>query len=209
MMRQHRRLIVAAILLLLALVLALVARDVRRWDESMAAGDQRFRLAPGPDGLWRPAGWTPTRDLGATLLGLEDDLRLREAAQLYRRSRPRSETLRTPKMVAYATSAQVALGEVQQSGAPSRVRSMAANELGVLALVEMQTDPTQARDHARRATAKFTEAIRLDPANTAARHNLELVLTLREQGRGALAFEDGDDRGVGAGAGSTQGGSGF
>ena len=208
MTRGTRRLIVAGALLLLALVLALVARDVRRWDESVAAGDERFRLSPGPDNLWKPEGWTPTGDLAVTLLGLRDDLRLREAAQLYRRSRPRSE-LRTPKMVAYATSAQVALGQVQQSDAPPRVRSMAANELGVLALVEMQTDPTQARDHARRATTRFAEAIQLDSENGAARHNLELVLTLRQQGRGALAFEDGDDLGVGTGAGTAQSGSGF
>ena len=151
MTRGTRRLIVAGALLLLALVLALVARDVRRWDESVAAGDERFRLSPGPDDLWKPEG--PDSRPGARRhpAGLRDDLRLREAAQLYRRSRPRSE-LRTPRMVAYATSAQVALGQVQQSDAPPRVRSMAANELGVLALVEMQTDPTQARDHARRAT---------------------------------------------------------
>lgn len=209
MMRGHRRLIVAGALLLLAFLLALVARDVRRWDESIAAGDERFRLSPGPDDLWRPGGWTPTGELAVTLLGLRDDLRVREAAQLYRRSRPRSESLRTPKMVAYATSAQVALGQVQQSDAPLRTRSMAANELGVLALVEMQTDPAQARDHARRAIAKFTEAVQLDPENTAARHNLELVLTLRRQGRGALAFEEGDDVGVGTGAGTGQSGSGF
>jgi hypothetical protein len=206
----YRRLIVAGVLLLLALLLALVARDVRRWDESVAAGDERFRLSPGPDDLWEPEGWTPSGELAVTVLGLRDDLRLREAAQLYRRSRPRSESLRTPKMVAYATSAQVALGQVQQSDRPPRVRSMAANELGVLALVEMQTDPAQARDHARRATAKFNEAILLDPDNAAARHNLELVLTLRQQGRGAFAFEEGgDDQGVGTGAGTGQAGSGF
>ena len=209
MIGGHRRLIVAGVLLLLALLLALVARDVRRWDESVAAGDERFRLSPGPDDLWRPGGWTPTGDLAVSVLGLRDDLRLREAAQLYRRSRPRSESLRTPKLAAYATSAQVALGQVQQSAAAPRVRSMAANELGVLALVEMQTDPAQARDHARRATVRFTEAIQLDPQNVAARHNLELVLTLRQQGRGALAFEDGDDVGVGTGAGTGQSGSGF
>jgi hypothetical protein len=208
-MRGHRRLIVAAALLLLALLFALVARDVRRWDESVAAGDERFRLSPGPDDLWKPEGWSPSGELAVTLLGLRDDLRLREAAQVYRRSRPRSESLRTPKMVAYATSAQVALGQVQQSDAPPDVRSMAANELGVLALVEMQTDPAQARDHARRATTKFAEAIQLDPENGAARHNLELVLTLRQQGRGALAFEDGDDLGVGTGAGTGTSGSGF
>ena len=65
------------------------------------------------------------------------------------------------------------------------------------------------RDHARRASAKFNEAIRVDPENAAARHNLELLLTLRQQGRGAFAFEEGDDLGVGTGAGTGQSGSGF
>lgn len=209
MMRRHAPLALGVAVLALALLLALIARDVRRWDESVAAGDERFQISPGPDGLWEPSGGTLTGRLAPSVLGIEDDLWLREAAQLFRRSRPRSETLRTPKMLSFATSAQVRFGEIQQSAAPAALRSIAANELGALALAEMITDPTQARDHARRATEKFTEALRIDPGNAAARHNLELIRTLREQGRGALAFEDGEGTGSGTGAGSGQGGSGF
>jgi hypothetical protein len=207
--RRHWPLAAATAAIALAVLLALVARDLRRWEESVVAGDQRFQISPARNGLWEPDGWTPTGDLAVSLLGLDDDLRLREAAQLSRRSRPRSRELRTPKMLAYATSAQVGFGQVQQSGAPARLRSVAANELGVLALAEMVTDPTQARDHARRATEKFVEAIRLDTGNVAAHHNLELILTLRQQGRGALEFEDGEGPGSSTGAGSGQGGSGF
>lgn len=209
MSRRHLPLVLAGAALLLALVLALVARDARLWDESVAAGDERFAVAPGPDGLWEPDGWTLTGGLMLFMLGLDNDLRLREAAQLYRRSRPRSETLRTPRMLSYATTAQVRFAQVQQSDAPEPLRSMAANELGALALSEMLSDPTQARDHARRASQKFIEALRLDPANAAARHNLELIQTLRQQGRGALGFDEGLGSGSPTGAGGSQGSSGF
>jgi hypothetical protein len=209
MTRRHAPLALAAGALLLAVLLALAARDVRHWNESLAVGDERFQISPGPNDLWEPDGGTVTGGLVPAVLGLDDDLRLREAAQLFRRSRPRSETLRTPQMLSLATSAQVLFSELQQSDAPDRVRSMAANELGALAFAEMVTDPTQARDHARRATQKFIEAVRLDPANAAARHNLELIQTMRQQGRGALGFEDGEGPGSSTGAGSSQGGSGF
>jgi hypothetical protein len=207
--RRHAPLAIAGVALLLALILALAARDVRLWNESVAEGDERFQISPGPDGLWEPDPGTFTAGVVPSLLALDDDLRLREAAQLFRRSRPRSETLRTPHMLSFATSAQVRFAQIQQSDAPPRLRSIAANELGALAFAEMVTDPTQARDHARRATQKFIEAVLLDPTNAAARHNLELIQTMRQEGRGALGFDEGDASGPSAGAGSTQGGTGF
>jgi hypothetical protein len=206
--RRHAPLGLACAALVLAVLLALVARDVRLWDESVATGDARFQISPGPSDLWEPPDST-FGGLAPSLLDLNDDLGLREAAQLFRHSRPRAETLRTPKMLSLATSAQVAFAQIQQSDQPPRVRSMAANELGLLSFSELVTDPTQARDHARRATQKFIEALQLDPGNAAARHNLELIQTMRQQGRGALGFEEGQDGGSSAGSGSSQGGSGF
>lgn len=208
MTRRHAPLGLACAALVLAVLLALVARDVRLWDESVASGDARFQISPGPSDLWEPRDST-FGGLAPSLLDLNDDLRLREAAQLFRHSRPRAETLRTPKMLSLATSAQVVFAQIQQSDQPPRVRSIAANELGLLSFSELLTDPTQARDHARRATQKFVEALQLDPGNTAARHNLELIQTMRRQGRGALGFEEGQDGGSSAGSGSSQGGSGF
>jgi len=194
--------------LLLALLLALSAREIRLWDESMTVGDRRFQLSPGPPGLWEPDARRIGGGVAPALIGFGDDLRLREAAQLFRRSRPRAGTARTPQMFSVATSAQVDFAAIQDSDAPARVRSIAANELGALAFAELESDPAQAREHAGRATRKFVEAISLDPENAAARHNLELILTLRQEGRGAFAFEEGGE-GSTAGAGSNQGGSGF
>ena len=198
----------AAGALLLALVLVLAAREVRLWNESLTVGDRLFQLSPGPRGLWEPDGWRIGGGVAPTLIGLDDDLRLREAAQLFRRSRPRTGSARTAQMLAVATSAQVDFAEIQDSDAPAHLRSIAANEQGALAFAELQSDPSQAREHAGRATRKFVEAIRLDPANSIARHNLELILTIREEGRGAFAFDEGGG-GSNAGAGSSRGGSGF
>jgi len=194
--------------LVLALLLALGAREVRLWDESIAAGDRRFALSPGASGLWEPGAWRIGGGLSPEVIGFEDDLRLREAAQLFRRSRPRAGTARTAQMFSVATTAQVDLAAIQDSDAPAGIRSIAANELGALAFAELASDPAQAREHAGRATRKFVEAIRLDPDNTVARYNLELILSLREEGRGAFGFEEGGE-GSTAGAGSAQGGSGF
>ena len=208
-MRGNRLpLLLAGAALVLALLLALGAREVRLWDESIAAGDRRFQLSPGPDGLWEPTARRVGGGLAPRLIGFEDDLRLREAAQLFRRSRPRAGTARTPQMLSVATTAKVDLAAIQDSDAPDRIRSLAANELGALSFAELVSDPSQAREHAARAAQKFVEAIRLDPANTVARHNLELLLLLRQEGRGAFGFEEGDE-GSTTGAGSTQGGSGL
>lgn len=201
-------LVLAGAALVLALLLALGAREVRLWDESIAAGDRRFQLSPGPAGLWEPTAWRLGGGLSPRLIGLGDDLRLREAGQLFRRSRPRGGTSRTPQMLSVATTAKLDLASIQDSDAPDRIRSIAANELGALAFAELVSDPSQAREHATRAAQKFVEAIRLDPGNATARHNLELLLLLRQEGRGAFAFEEGDE-GSTTGAGSTQGGSGL
>ena len=98
MTRGTGRLIVAGALLLLA------ARSCPRREGRAPVGRERRRRRRALPPLARAGrsveagGPGPRRgSLAVTLLGLRDDLRLREAAQLYRRSCPRSE-LRTPRM---------------------------------------------------------------------------------------------------------------
>jgi hypothetical protein len=207
-----RRLVVAAVALALAVVLALLARDVRRWDESVADGDRSFQVTPGPTGLWEPDEQTVPGGLARRALGLDDDLRLRRGAQLLRRSRPRSAEQRTTSDLAEATSAQVAFASVQQDeGSPARLRSIAATELGNLSFADVISNTDQAAERAQRAVRKYVEAIRLDPANHAAMANLELVLTLLRADDPRVDPEGLDSRGGGsaAGAGGSGGGSGF
>jgi hypothetical protein len=197
--------------LALAVLLALLARDVQGWERSVAYGDERFQVSPGPEDLWEPDGVRPFAGLARPALGLDDALELRRAARLERLSRPRAGSLRSTAQLAQATSAQVGFAEVQAGGARDEVRSLAANELGVLTLADLLADSSQAAELSPRAIRSFTEAAELDPGNEAALANLELVLTLL-QGDDPRVEPEGDPvRGGGssAGAGASTGKRGF
>jgi tetratricopeptide (TPR) repeat protein len=207
--RRHVPLLLAAGALVLAVLLALLARDVRAWDESVRVGDERFAVSPGPDDLWEPS--SPVfGGAGSALLALGDDLELRRAEQLFRRSRPRAGSLRTTKQLAYATQAQVAFSAIQLGDAPRRVRSQAANEIGALAMADVLANAGDASGRFDTALRKFAEAVRLDPTNESARHNLELALALLQGGDERVVpenFEAGSS-GTASGAGSGGAGSG-
>lgn len=209
MIRRHLPLAGAAALLLAAGLLALLARDVRAWQEVLPAADRGFQVTPGREGRWTPDGLV-LGGASRSLLALEDDLRLRRGAQVFRRARLRSSP-RNLNDLSLGSAAQVAFGEIQSGGDPPAIRSIAANQLGVLALVEALSDPSQAGVMSRRAVQKFAEAVRLDPSNEVAQANLELVLTLLDTDDARLGFEDEATRGGGAGtgAGSSEGGSGL
>jgi hypothetical protein len=202
--------VLAGVALLLAVLLALLARDVRGWERSVAYGDDRFQVSPGPADLWEPGGVRPLAGAAALALGLGDDLDLRDAARLERLSRPRSGSFRTTNQLALSTAAQVGLSEVQQSDAPRELRSLAANEIGVLTLADLLADSSQAAELSPRARRKFVEAITLDPGNEVAQANLELVLTLLQNDDPRVDAEA-PSRGGGSssGAGGSTGKRGF
>lgn len=206
---RHLPLVGAVTLVGLALLLALLARDVRAWEETVSEGDHAFQVRPADPALWEPQA-PALGGVAKRLLGLDEDLRLRRAAQLERRSRPRAGLQRTAKELSYATAAQVIFGELQRGDHARELRSSAANELGVLALVDAIADPTHSQALSTRAVQKFTEATKLDPSNDAARLNLELVLTLLETGDPRIkSVEEQGDVGPSAGAGSGTSGSGL
>jgi hypothetical protein len=208
--RDRRRLAVAVVALLLAVLLALLARDVRRWEGSLAAGDRSFQVSPGPDGLWEPQGRL-LPGVGRAVLGIDDDLTLREAAQLFRRSRPRTAEARTTRDLAEATAAQVGFAEIQRSDSSRPLRSIAANQIGILAFADVISNTDEAAARSQKAAQKFVEAIRLDSSNRQAMANLELLLTLLRASDPRVEPEGDLSRGGGtaAGAGSRSGGRGF
>jgi hypothetical protein len=200
----------AALALLAALVFALLARDVSAWQRSIDHGDERFQVSPGPADLWEPGGTRPFRGVARLALGVGDDLDLRRAAQLERRSRPRDGSFRTTSQLAASTSAQVAFADVQASDAPAEVRSLAANEIGVLTLADLLADSSQASELSRRAVRTFGEAATIDPGNEIAQSNLELVLTLLQVDDPRVDPEaPSRGSGSGAGAGASSGKRGF
>ena len=210
MSRRHVPLLLAAAALLLAAVLAFLARDVRRWQESVEDGDRMFQVGVGKPGLWEPDGRT-VGGVARSLLAIDDDLKLREAGQLLRLSKPRATLQRNSNQIALATAAQLALADIQQGDYPPRLRSIAANEIGTLAFADVLSDSTQAAERARKGVQKFTEAVKLDPTNGAAMTNLELLLTLLRASDPRVDPEGASSRGGGsaAGAGSSKGRRGF
>ena len=77
------RIALGAVLAALAVLVALLAADVRSWPAALASGDRVDAASPSH------ATWTPPARLGGLaqdLLGVRDDLRHRRALQLYRES---------------------------------------------------------------------------------------------------------------------------
>jgi hypothetical protein len=208
-MRRHLPLVLAAVALALAVGLTLLARDVSRWEQSMQDGDRSFRVAPGPNGLWEPQQLA-LGGLSRSLLDVDDDLVLREAAQLFRRSKPR-KALRRPEELAIATATRVAFEQIRAGDYSARFRSIAQNQIGILTLTALLADTSEAAVLSKAAVNNFTQAVRLDPANQAAHANLELMLTLLRTDDPRVVPEEESARGGGSasGAGSGTGGSGF
>jgi hypothetical protein len=185
------RLGAAAVLVAIAVLAALLATDLRGWQHAVAQGDAVYAVAP------LRAAWTPPTALGgaaAHLLGTSDELAWRRALQLYVRAQ------RVPNRLDTAVELQTLRSRAEQALARAgrgRHASQAETLLGVLAFD--QTDGADA------ATANFTDAVRADTSNVAAKFDLELVLRLTtaqgtRSGSGPRgAFGPGGRRGAGGG----------
>ena len=73
------RFVPALVLVALAVVVALLAADVRSWQRTFASDDVR------PDATWNASPRVPG-DLAAQLLGIRDDVRARRAIQLFKQA---------------------------------------------------------------------------------------------------------------------------
>jgi tetratricopeptide (TPR) repeat protein len=172
-----RRVLVSAagvLALVAAGLLALVADDVRDWPERFRAGDLSFRAASVAPDPWH----APDRrlHLPARLLGVDDDLALRRALQLVRRS----HDVDSPNADAWALlrlqgQAESALAAVERSEPDPARRSLAANLLGLLLYEDSLTARTSGQEFRARSVEAFRRAIRLDPENADAKFNLELL----------------------------------
>src|SRR5687767_9590467 len=96
-MRRGGALLAAGVLLGLAVVLALLAFDVRTWDRTIASADARFRTDPSPPALWEASEVLPFEP-ARKLLDLDDDLEYRRGARLFRLGRPREPVLGFPRL---------------------------------------------------------------------------------------------------------------
>lgn len=95
------------------------------------------------------------------------------------------------------------------TGRSAQERSTVANLLGVLTVTTPASDAPTQQQTFRRAAGYFQRAIRENPANYAAKLNLELVLRLSKRDRSRFDARAQQIFGVGKGQSAGPGGSGF
>jgi hypothetical protein len=190
------RALAAAGLLVLAVLAALLAADVRGWDDSIESGDAVYTAAPAR------AGWTPSTrldGLAEAMLGAEDDIAARRALQLYRSTVGVHVRLDNALEVQTARArAQDALERMARSDDPRRA-AQARTLLGVLAFRAVARGAEQSQIEA--AASDFADAIRVDPTSEPAKFDLELLLRLTA----AQGTRSGTEAGSGAGQAGRRG----
>jgi hypothetical protein len=165
-----------AVLVVLATLAALVARDAAAVRRGFEGGDLAFKAQPAAEKLWK----LDTRLPYATrALGVEDDLLYRRALRAFAVDARRADNPYDFDRPAFRAEAQTTLGEVERSGdlAPA-LRSKAASLQGVLTFDEAAADPVNGPALIRRALGEFERAVRIDPANEEAKYNLEFLLRI-------------------------------
>lgn len=203
------RIALAALLVVLAVIAALLAADVRAWPAALRAGDTRY-AASAATAHWHASTVLPS---GVTrgLLGAGDDVSARRAIRLFRVAHAAHGSLDQELQTQGARAqAELALSDLVRSSDP-RVAAQASDLLGVLSFGDLAAGGGTNPDQADRAVSAFVNAVRLDPADEAAKVNLELVLRLfRASGIRAGATAGAGTHGQGRhGAGTGIPGSGY
>lgn len=167
------RLALAFLLVTVAVLVALLAADVRSWPAALESGDAVYAATPGR------AVWTPSTRLGGlaeTLLGVHEEVAQRRALQLYAVTRGLHQRLDNALDVQTARAqAQDALAVAARDSDPHRA-AQARTLLGILTFGASSSGGSQSQVDA--AVSDFTDAIRADPENDFAKFDLELLLRL-------------------------------
>lgn len=201
----------AVVCLAIAAVLLLLATDVGRWSDAMAASDVRYRSDPGGHGLWRTDAVLPL-DPARRLLGVGDDIAFREALRALRLGRLEEGGTSDPVLVLQRGDARARLQEIVGNDPSPARRSRAMNLLGVLSFASAITEARGQAQYIADAAAAFQKAIETDPTNYEAKANLELAL---QRGKALEAAESAGGQnpspgGAGAkGAGAGDPGTGY
>ncbi|HEX5584371.1 hypothetical protein [Gaiella sp.] len=178
--RTRRALLLAAVAgcLALSLFLVVLAVDVVRSRDALASGDNRYSTAPRDGKLWKP-GALSVSAVSRDVLGVDDDLRFREAVRALRLSQRDKPTDSSPEAILRRAKAQKLLQDVAENDSDPARRSRAMSLLSVLLLSTPAADQDERASIQRAALANLQKAIKLDPANDEAKYNLEVVLRRR------------------------------
>ena len=206
-------LVAAAVCLLLAVGLALLARDVAASRSAISEGDVEYRISPERTGLWRASTVVPF-ELAARLLGTEDDVAMRRAVRSVRLARLADPTVSVsdPRVALLRNDAQARLDQIVADATDRKQQSRAAGLLGVIGLSRLVTETQDRVALLGASIATLQLAIALDPENDDAKYNLEYAL---QRARGIQLTEGGGGQnpspgGSGsAGAGAGDAGSGY
>jgi hypothetical protein len=164
---------VIAVLAALAVLVAVLAADVRAWPLALDRGDAVYATAPGR------AEWIPATRLGSlaeTLVGTAGDVAARRALQDYREVGGLREQLNNALGVQTQQVAAINALARPADSVDSQVAAQARTLLGILAFTESAEGSGVSQTNT--AIADFSDAIRVDPDETAAKFDLELLLRL-------------------------------
>lgn len=197
---------IAAVLVLAGVFLILLAVDVHRWQTRIAAGDIAYRTDPAAKHLWSPPQIVPG-GLARSLLGIDDDLRVRRALRAFKRAHARKLVFLTPVSIVHARSvAQAALARASDRDRDAVRRAGVLNLEGVLSLIAIDPfDPGARTQSLIQAATTFRDALTSNPNDENAAYNLELTLRLlhgRPQNNGRPQGASGGSRASSIGGGS-------
>jgi hypothetical protein len=161
------------VLLALAAISALVARDAAAIRHGMERGDLAFEALPAAERLWRFDTKLPFAE---EALGIEDDLVYRRALRTFAVDDRRAQDPYDFSRPAFRAEAQATLVSAEGAGLTPAQRSKLATLAGVLAFDEAVNDPVNGPNLVRQSLAHFQRAVRVDPTNTEAKYDLEFVL---------------------------------
>jgi len=163
------------VLLALSLVAAVVARDAAAVRQAMESGDFAFAARRETQDLWHFRTTLPYVD---EMFGLDDDLLYRGAVWKYA-----AEDRRKPQRFNFArpglrADAQAVLSDAENSGLSPALRSKLATLEGMVSLDEAVANPVNGGYALQQTVMHFQRAVRIDPSNSEAKYNLELLLRL-------------------------------
>jgi hypothetical protein len=210
------RVVVIAALVLTAILLALIGRDVLAWGGTRDRAAIAVAASSSDFGVWEPSTWMP---LGVSrwLLDAGDDVELGRAIQ-------RFQLLRTGGVGAFfqqnrraqLAETELELEQLAANAKNARGRSLARTLHAILIYGQLrqQTDPLTLF---RRVTEELRNAIHDDPTNAAAKYDLNAILSLLTPSLVGLTQGDlpekgsqtGSHTGAGGSAGNITGGGGF
>jgi hypothetical protein len=167
------RRVAVAVLAVLAVLAALLAADVRTWPVALQRGDAAYAIAP------RTAQWTPATHLGdfaETLLGTADDVAARAALKRYRQVAGLQQHLNDALDIQTRREGAMNALDGSASSSDPMLAAQARTLLGILAFTEAAEGGGVSQTDA--AIGDFTDAVRADPGDAAAKFDLELMLRL-------------------------------